>query len=624
MDLTNADFDAFRISKTYVSYVSSDASLAASGQNPSFAKAFIEERKEAVRRDPKPFPELKDDRKSTVFKKRASDAAANMPWPSENLQPAPFVPSSVTAPGRTVMTRQQKEEAYKHVVNVVLDILDTEPTAKALTKNGYRRIDQLVGITEKTISSLTYVTNANKTNNLNLAEQETLNAFRIWMKSKTDRNVALPRTFVEWMDLTNADFDAFRISKTYVNYVSGDAPLTASGQNPSFAKALIEERKEAVRRDPKPFPELKDDRKWNRFKSDTIIQAKAQNLEDVLKSKAEYTPDDPIDAELFQLDNNFMFGVLHAKVHTTQGKAILREHENTMDAQAVWSEMCTAYDTGTAESVKAADIMKYVMTTRITDGGWTGTKKNYILHWEDQIRQFNDLTDPAMHLHESWKQVMLELAVSDLPDFARVRDIADLIQTATKNNTAGAFHLDYTSYRSLLLSTAERIDAEETESGGKIRHKVYAHETADLDASIDDIRDNIALCEDAERLEAYESRRISNRPVLPFATWKSLPKKAQDVWDQLDDDDKRKILDSRPSTPSTRSVQTHEFTLPVIAEQLTHQQDTISVLTHSTTGREKDSDRIPTTEEDDQDDRSSSDALILSIIRKEMSRSRTD
>jgi hypothetical protein len=62
-----------------------------------------------------------------------------------------------------------------------------------------------------------------------------------------------------------------------------------------------------------------------------------------------------------------------------------------MDAKAVWSEICTAYDTGTAASFKTADIMKYVMSSRITDGGWTDTKKDYILQWDDQTRRFNDL-----------------------------------------------------------------------------------------------------------------------------------------------------------------------------------------------------------------------------------------
>lgn len=107
---------------------------------------------------------------------------------------------------------------------------------------------------------------------------------------------------------------------------------------------------------------------------------------------AAQTPIDHNDVELFGLDNIFMFAVLQAKVPTTaHGKAILRTHESTMDAEAVRSELCTAFDTSTSASFKTADIMKYVMTSRMTDGGWTDSKKNYILQLDDQARRFNDL-----------------------------------------------------------------------------------------------------------------------------------------------------------------------------------------------------------------------------------------
>jgi hypothetical protein len=149
------------------------------------------------------------------------------------------------------MTRQQKGEACKHVVNVVLDILNAKPIAKALANNCYKKIDQLMDLTDNTISSLTYVTNNTNTNMLNLAEHETLYAFQILMKTKTDRNVDRPRTIAEWKDLTNADFDTFCISKIYPYHVSVNVVFAALGQDPSFVRNPFEDSKKATKCHPK-------------------------------------------------------------------------------------------------------------------------------------------------------------------------------------------------------------------------------------------------------------------------------------------------------------------------------------------------------------------------------------
>jgi hypothetical protein len=73
---------------------------------------------------------------------------------------------------------------------------------------------------------------------------------------------------------------------------------------------------------------------------------------------------------------------------------------------------------------------------------------------------------------------------------------SDPVQTATKN-TAGRLAVESIYYRSLLPSTIERIDSEQTKYGGKVRSKIYAHESVELDTSVDDILDYLDLYNDA-------------------------------------------------------------------------------------------------------------------------------
>jgi hypothetical protein len=165
-------------------------------------------------------------------------------------------------------------------------------------------------------------------------------------------------------------------------------------------------------------------------------------------------------------------------------------------------------------------------------------------------------------------------------------DQANLVQMAM-TNTADGLTLDYAYNRSLYFQWSNEVMLNRP----GLTVKFAARSLPMIDASIGDIRHNLALYDDAEPIEAYEARRKSNRPVLPSATWKSIPKKAKTCGSDQFDKDKLKILSSlqpsRTSTPSLRSAQTYKLTLPVNAEKLSHLQETISVLTHLITGREK-------------------------------------
>ena len=81
-----------------------------------------------------------------------------------------------------------------------------------------------------------------------------------------------------------------------------------------------------MRQDPAAFTELKRDEDFRNWNNNTILQAAAQGVEDVLDST--FTPD-PMDAdavELFGEQQKYMMSVFSSKLMTTKGKELVRQY----------------------------------------------------------------------------------------------------------------------------------------------------------------------------------------------------------------------------------------------------------------------------------------------------------
>jgi hypothetical protein len=89
--------------------------------------------------------------------------------------------------------------------------------------------------------------------------------------------------------------------------------------------------KRGIKRDPSVYPVLKDELYNDSWHRSFANQARAQDVSDVLD--AAYLPVTPVETELFQEKQKFLYAVLESKVETAKGKAIIRKHEGTFNAQ---------------------------------------------------------------------------------------------------------------------------------------------------------------------------------------------------------------------------------------------------------------------------------------------------
>ncbi len=60
--------------------------------------------------------------------------------------------------------------------------------------------------------------------------------------------------------------------------------------------------------------------------------------------------------------------------------------------------------------IHAASILEYLTSAKLNDGKWKGTAQSFILHWQDQARQYHEKTGQHAFPLEI-KKTMLQNAV---------------------------------------------------------------------------------------------------------------------------------------------------------------------------------------------------------------------
>ena len=156
---------------------------------------------------------------------------------------------------------------------------------------------------------------------------------------------------------------------------------------------------------------LKDDSAYDAWNCNTISQARAQGLEDVLDEK--FKPTTAQEQELFNEKQKFMYAVFESTLKTDTGKSTVRKYQKTYDAQSVCKEVVAFYVKSTKGALDGGDLLTYITTPHLSSGDWNGTTHAFILHWQDQVRKHAELNSAQQFL-APMKKTMLENAVSDV------------------------------------------------------------------------------------------------------------------------------------------------------------------------------------------------------------------
>ena len=207
-----------------------------------------------------------------------------------------------------------------------------------------------------------------------------------------------------------------------------------------------------------------------------------------------------------------MFSVFNANLQTDMGKTIVRKHLANTDAQAVWKELSEHMRTSSKGASEKRRLTQYVTNT-VVDDNFKGTTEQFVLHFNQQLRQLEEISEDSEKLPPTVKLTLLQTAVRSINDL-RIVETLDEFQSTTYGHGSST-SLSYDTYYDLLINACVRYDKTKKANIGR-RRNVYNtnvddtyvdHHTACIDHVPDSPYGGIDLPPD----EFYQVHTLSSR-----------------------------------------------------------------------------------------------------------------
>ena len=223
-----------------------------------------------------------------------------------------------------------------------------------------------------------------------------------------------------------------------------------------------------IKREIAAYPSLKDERYFDGFKRSLFIVAKTHECNEVLDPN--YTlGGEPEEQELFEAKQTFMFSVFNANLQTDMGKTIVRRHLANTDAQSVWKELSEHMRTSSKGASEKRRLTQYVTNT-VLDDNFKGTTEQFVLHFNEQFRQLEEISKDSDKLPPTVKLTLLQTAVRSINDL-RIVETLDEFQSTTYGHGSST-SLSYDTYYDLLINACVMYDKTKKANIGK-RRNVY-------------------------------------------------------------------------------------------------------------------------------------------------------
>ena len=159
--------------------------------------------------------------------------------------------------------------------------------------------------------------------------------------------------------------------------------------------------------------------------------------------------------ELFETKQTFMFSVFDPNLQTGMGKTNVRRHLTTTDAQSVWrklSEHMRSFSKGASEKRR---LTQYVTNT-VLDDNFKGATEQFVLHFNEQFRQLDEISEDSEKLPPSVKLTLLQTPVRSINDL-RIVETLDEFQSTTHGHGSST-SLACQTYYDLLINACVRYD----------------------------------------------------------------------------------------------------------------------------------------------------------------------
>ena len=244
----------------------------------------------------------------------------------------------------------------------------------------------------------------------------------------------------------------------------------ATPSTPSYSSQLLN-FKRGIKRDISAYPTLKDEKYYESFKRSVLVTASAHDCEEILQPT--FRPKGDADSlELFRLKNDFMYSVFNKCLLSDMGKTIVRKHLDNMNAQQVWEESATHMTTSSKGKAEKRRLHTYVTTT-VLDKSWKGTTEQFILHFNEQFRQLDEVSPPEESLPYTTRLTLLQTAVHNIPELRMVETMEEFISLSSSSPGPT---MGYDNYLTLLRNACIRYDSNLKSRPSPASRAAYQHE----------------------------------------------------------------------------------------------------------------------------------------------------
>ena len=201
------------------------------------------------------------------------------------------------------------------------------------------------------------------------------------------------------------------------------------------------------------------------------MTARAHVCEEILQPT--FRPRGDADSlELFRLKNDFMYSVFNKCLLSDMGKTIVRKHLDNMNPKRVWDEFATHMTTSSNGKAEKRRLHTYVTTT-VLDKCWKGTTEQFILHFNEQFRQLDEVSPPEESLTYTTRLTLLQTTVHNIPELRMVETMEEFFSlfSSTPGCTMG-----YDNYLTLLQNACIRYDCHLKSRPSPASRAAYQHE----------------------------------------------------------------------------------------------------------------------------------------------------
>jgi hypothetical protein len=204
------------------------------------------------------------------------------------------------------------------------------------------------------------------------------------------------------------------------------------------------------------------------------------------------------------------------------------------NAKAIWKELSNDAEKSMVAQLNATDLLQYTHMARVEN--WKGTTLSFILHYQEQIRLYDQPQPPNEQTSDHAKMIYLQNAVYAIKELRLVQTTGS--QLALANGTVPMYK-DYEALLKLAASTYDRAHAPAK------RQPTRSAECMDIwDANVtESFHEAFEFGFDIDTpTDIVQAHMRDQSGVIPKETFGQLSPESRKAWSQLSDDIQMDIL----------------------------------------------------------------------------------